>query len=206
MPSKQRAEPLAPDDRRRAIVEAVIPLLLQQGPNTTTAQMAEAAGIAEGTIFRVFPDKTALLQEALKTSFDPAPTLDQLARIERELPLEIQLHKAAAILISRSERVHALAAVLRSMPSETHSQDDHTSAIQEVHKTAIEANSMIFWGLTRLFENESDRLAVKPTRAAAAFRGLLHAVSFPLSDPSELITADEAIEVLLNGVVSGANF
>jgi hypothetical protein len=45
-------------------------------------------------------------------------------------------------------------------------------------------------------------LAVEPARAAAAFRGLLHAVSFPLSDPKELITADEAIDVLLHGVVA----
>jgi AcrR family transcriptional regulator len=187
--------PLAPDDRRRAILSAVIPLLIEHGPRVTTAEMAEAAGIAEGTIFRVFPDKATLLHEALKSSFDPAPTLDQLARIERALPLEVQLRKAAAILIERAERVHALAAVLRSMPPAEHR--DHRDTMH----AAMKANSMIHWGLTRMFSDEAHRLAVEPARAAAAFRALLFAVSFPMCDPEELISADEAIEILLQGVL-----
>lgn len=195
MPLKSRAEPLAPEARRKSILEAVIPLLIARGGTVTTAEMAHAAGIAEGTIFRVFPDKVSLLHEALKSSFDPAPTLDQLARIERALPLEVQLRKAAAIILDRAERVHALAAVLRSLPPSDHA--DH----RETHKAAMEASTMIFWGLTRMFRDQSSRLAVEPARAAAAFRGLLYSVSFPLSDPDELITADEAIEVLLNGVL-----
>ncbi len=195
MPVRQRAEPLAPDERRKAILEAVIPLVIERGPNVTTAEMARAAGIAEGTIFRVFPDKPTLLHEALKSSFDPAPTLERLADIERALPLEIQLRKAAAIILDRAERVHALAAVLRSMPHGGHA--DHTGT----HKAAIEASSMIFWGLTRLFRDEADRLAVEPARAAAAFRGLLYALTTPLCDPKELMTTDEAIDILLNGVL-----
>jgi AcrR family transcriptional regulator len=195
MTTRHRAEPLAPEDRKKAIVEAVIPLLLAQGPHATTAQMADAAGIAEGTIFRVFPDKPALVHEAFRSCLDPAPTLEQIAGIEHDLPLEIKLRKAAAIIIQRSEKVHALAAVLRSLP--TSGQTDH----QDTHKAVLEANSLIFWALTRVFQDDAGRLAVEPARAAAAFRGLLFAVSFPLSDPDELITADEAIEILLEGIV-----
>lgn len=195
MPTRQRAEPLAPEARREAILGAVIPLLISRGPSVTTAEMAKAAGIAEGTIFRVFPDKPSLLHEALKSSFDPTPTLESLAAIERALPLEVRLRKAAAIILKRAERVHALAAVLRSM-----SPGGHTH-YADAHKTAIEANSMILWGLTRMFRDESDRLAVEPARAAVAFRALLYAVSTPLCDPKDLITADEAIAILLNGIL-----
>jgi AcrR family transcriptional regulator len=195
MSVKQRAEPLAPEARRQSIIDAVIPLLLETGGNVTTAQIAEAAGIAEGTIFRVFPDKSSLMFEALKSSFDPAPELDQLARIERDLPFEVKLRKAAAIILNRSERVHALLSVLRSMPPPEHER------LHEAHKNAIGANSLLFWAITRVFEDHADRLAVDPARAAAAFRGLMFAVGFPLSDPDELITADEAIEVLLGGVL-----
>lgn len=194
MSTRHRAEPLAPDDRRKAIVDAVIPLLLEQGSNTTTAQMAEAAGIAEGTIFRVFPDKTALVHEAVRTCLDPATSLDQIAGIERDLPLDIKLRKLATIILRRSERVHALASVLRSMPN---AEQDH----QETHKAVIEANSVMFRAMTRIFQDDAGSLAVEPARAAAALRGLLFAVSYPLSDPDELITADDAIEVLLVGVL-----
>ena len=135
------------------------------------------------------------LFEAVKASFDPAPELDQLARIERDLPLEVKLRKTAAILIKRSERVHALVSVLRSLPPPEH------SAFHDAHKNAIGANSLLLWGVTRVFQDHSSQLAVEPARAAAAFRGLLFAVSFPLNDPAELMTADEAIEVLLSGVM-----
>lgn len=195
MSTRQRAEPLAPDDRRKAIVEAVIPLLLDQGSNATTSQMADAAGIAEGTIFRVFPDKAALIHEAVRTCLEPGSTLRQIDGIERALPLDIKLRKLAAIIVQRSERVHALASLLRSMP--TAEQDHH-----DTHRAVLEANSLIFRAMTRVFQDDSSRLAVEPARAAAAFRGLLFAVSYPLSDPDELITPDEATAVLLEGVLN----
>jgi AcrR family transcriptional regulator len=193
---KQRAEPLSPDARRQTIVDAVIPLLLEDGPKVTTARIAAAAGIAEGTIFRVFPDKATLLFEAVRESFDPAPELDMLTRVEKELPFEIKLRKAAAILVKRGERVHALAAALRSM------QPPPGLSLHDAHKRIVEANSLLFGAITRLFQESSSALAVEPAKAAAALRGLLFAVSFPLNDPNEMITSDEAVTILLDGVMA----
>lgn len=195
---KQRAEPLSPEARRQTIVDAVIPLLLQDGAKVTTAQIAAAAGIAEGTIFRVFPDKATLLFEAVRESFDPAPELDMLARIERDLPFEIKLRKAAAILAQRGERVHALAATLRTI------QPPPGVSLHDAHKRIVEANSLLFGAITRLFQEASSALAVEPAKAAAALRGLLFAVSFPLNDPEEMITSDEAVAILLDGVMAEA--
>lgn len=194
--TKQRAQPLSPEARRQTIVDAVIPLLLQDGPKVTTAQIAAAAGIAEGTIFRVFPDKATLLFEAVRASFDPAPELDMLARIEKALPFGIKLRKAAAILVKRGERVHALAATLRSI------EHPPGLSLHDAHKTIVEANSLLFSAIARLFQEESSKLAVEPAKAAAALRGLLFAVSFPLNDPDEMITADEAVDILLDGVLA----
>ena len=60
-----RATPLSPDDRRRALIDATLPLLRTHGPTVSTRQIAEAAGVAEGTIFRAFPSKDDLINEAV---------------------------------------------------------------------------------------------------------------------------------------------
>ena len=42
----------------------------------------QAAGVAEGTIFGVFPDKSSLLVAALMQALDPQPTLEAIAAID----------------------------------------------------------------------------------------------------------------------------
>jgi AcrR family transcriptional regulator len=195
--NKQRAEPLPREDRRQAILEAVIPLLLEHGSNITTAEMARAAGIAEGTIFRVFADKVALLDAAVRTSLDPAEAMERMAAVDRSLDLGDQLREVASVLVERSERIHALVAVLRSFPPPV--PGHHADA----HRAAIEANSLIYRSLTRMFSQNRESLIVEPARAAAAFRGLLYAINFPLTDPAERLTVDEAVEILLWGVMPG---
>ena len=68
-----------------------MPLLLERGAKVSTRQIAEVAGIAEGTIFGVFPDKDAVVQAVLQAALDPEPTDRELAAIDRSLPFEDQL-------------------------------------------------------------------------------------------------------------------
>ena len=56
----------------RRSCEALIPLLVERGGDVTTKEVARAAGIAEGTIFRVFPDKRSLLLAAAEEAMNPA--------------------------------------------------------------------------------------------------------------------------------------
>lgn len=53
---------MAPGSRREMIVRAALPLVIEHGSAVTTRQIARAAGIGEGTIFRVFADKDELLE------------------------------------------------------------------------------------------------------------------------------------------------
>src|SRR5436190_3464284 len=103
-----RATPLAPAARRAAIVEATLPLLRAHGLSITTRQIAEAAGVAEGTIFGVFPDKDALLQAVIEAAFDPEPVRAQLGTIPVDDPLEERLAAAVEVIQSHLAGIWAL--------------------------------------------------------------------------------------------------
>ena len=52
------------------IIDAVIPLILEHGVGITSRQIAEAAGVAEGTVFRAFGDKESLIAAAADAFFE----------------------------------------------------------------------------------------------------------------------------------------
>ena len=56
-----RARPLPPAERRASLIAATRQLILDHGPDVTTRQVAEAAKVAEGTLFRVFPTRRDLI-------------------------------------------------------------------------------------------------------------------------------------------------
>jgi AcrR family transcriptional regulator len=99
---------MAPAERRAAIVDAARPLVMRYGSAVTTRQIAEAGGIAEGTIFRVFPDKESVVQAVVAEVFDPEPTLRELAAVDRGLPLRERLVAATAVLQGRLSQVFGL--------------------------------------------------------------------------------------------------
>src|SRR5215471_19507888 len=105
---RKRAAALPPEARRIAIIDATLPLLMEVGPNVTTRQIAEAAGIAEGTIFRVFADKDALIAAAVEKALDPAPLEARLQEIDPSRPLEQRLVEAVSVVQERAARLWQL--------------------------------------------------------------------------------------------------
>ena len=75
---------MSADERRAAIVKAVLPLFARQGfSNTTTRELAEAAGVSEALLYKHFPSKESLyaeIQNFGKQGGDPA--LEKLATLE----------------------------------------------------------------------------------------------------------------------------
>ena len=161
-----RARPLPREDRRAAILDAVVPLLIENGAAVTTAEMAAAAGIAEGTIFRAFPDKASLLHAAIGRTLDPRPIEAVLAGIDPDSDLETQLVAAADILARQFEGTTALIGMLRSIP---HHDKPHAKA----HRLAKESMAAVVEMLTELMEPHRGRLRVEPAQAAVLLRGLL---------------------------------
>jgi AcrR family transcriptional regulator len=103
--SRERARPLAPDDRRQAIVDAVIPLLREHGRDVSTRQLAEAAGVAEGTLFRAFGDKESILEAAIERVRDPQPLRDALRGIDPDDPTDEKVRQVLRLLHTRFAEV-----------------------------------------------------------------------------------------------------
>jgi AcrR family transcriptional regulator len=190
-----RAKPLSPEQRRTAILDAVIPLLVERGAAVTTAEMAQAAGIAEGTIFRVFPDKTALMHAAIAKTLDPEPITTALAAIDPAAPLQAQLTAAATVLASRYAETTALIAMVRSIPHE----HEHKA---EAHRIAQDAMTAVAEALTQLMERHQGSLAVAPEQAAILLRGLIFANAHHLLNADQRMTPPQLVDILLHGIAT----
>lgn len=194
-PKTGRAKPLSPDERRTAILDAVIPLLVERGAAVTTAEMAAAAGIAEGTIFRVFPDKNALLHAAIGKTLDPDPIVAAFGDIDPHGDLQEQLTEAATILATRYEKTTALISMARSMP-------DHGKPSPEAHRIAHDAMVTVATALTSLLERHRDRLRVATPQAAIILRGLIFANAHRLLHGDERMSPAQIVDVLVNGIAA----
>jgi AcrR family transcriptional regulator len=196
---------MAPDDRRRAIVDVVVPLLLQHGSDITTRQIAEAAGIAEGTIFRVFPDKAALLMAAAEETMNPP---EGQAELEIALAGVTDLRERVVVtaqrLQERSERVMAVMMALRgawmSQAAEQAKPDGKHEHAPGPPKFMLDAHHALLDRLTGVFEPHRDELHVEPRRAALLLRTLVLGVRHPGSTTEEILSPGEIADVLLDGI------
>ena len=86
------------------IVDAALPLILEHGERVTTRQIADAAGIAEGTIFRAFTDKDDVIQPSSTRPSTPLRSKNALAAIDLSQPFEKCLDAAIAAIQRRVDR------------------------------------------------------------------------------------------------------
>jgi len=192
---------MSPDERRQAIVEAVIPLLVQHGAALTTRQIAEAAGVAEGTLFRVFPDKRELMRAAARAVLDPKAGRQRLAAIDPALDLPGMIRRVAELLLANMGRVMAVLMAVRGIvgaePPGPHGPHEPRTGPPEF---VLEANRSLLEGLTELFGRYEEQLAVPPDRAALMLRSLVFGSRHPGMDSAAALTADEIATVLVTGV------
>src|SRR5260221_4861209 len=70
------------EERRKAIVEAALPLFARKGfAGTTTKEIAEAARISEALLFKHYPTKGTLYQEMLRSGCSADPALLERLRV-----------------------------------------------------------------------------------------------------------------------------
>jgi AcrR family transcriptional regulator len=177
---------MSPDDRRAMIVAAALPLVVEHGTAVTTAQVARAAGIGEGTVFRAFADKDALLAACLAEAQRADDTLAHVRSIDLEQPLADRLVEAVETLRGYLTRMAAVAGAVR-----------HVGGLRRDPATAPDPNrrrdamTATVDALAGLFEPEQDRLRRDPEYLARMFQHLVMAGG----DPADLV------EVFLHGAV-----
>lgn len=180
---RQRAQPLSPDDRKAMIIDAVIPLLIEYGRGVTSKQIAEAAGIAEGTIFRAFGDKETLVAAALETYLDPEPLRDALRAIDPALPLE---HKVRAVIILMRERFRSVMRIMAVIGPERPPVPQERQEFVRI--------------IARLIEPEAAALNLPPERVAHVLRLLSFSSAFPSLNEEVEFSVDELARIALLGV------
>ncbi len=182
---RPRAAALSPSERRAAIVAATLPLLLERGIGVTTKQIADAAGIAEGTIFRVFPDKNALLGAVIDAAVDTSAAEAAIAAIDDSLPIERQIEEAVRVMQRRILEVwRVVSTVLES----------------EAFRGRRGRKMPDLAALVEWFERHKDALRSDARHAARALQGLTIGVSHPALYGDEPMDPADVANLFLNGL------
>lgn len=188
---------LSPEERRAALIEATIPLLHEHGVDVSTRQIAQAAGVAEGTIFGVFETKSSLVVCSLVQALDPQPTLDGLAAINRRAPLRVRVAVAAELVHGRfTEQAHLMHAA-RKLFFDT---APDTAPDPQAQARIAASRERVQTAVAEVFEPDRHRLRVSLGKAARLLLLYCGADAFgPFGDPGTFSGTDLAT-LLLDGI------
>lgn len=177
---------MSADDRRASIVAATRPLVRQHGRELTTKQIAAAAGVAEGTLFRVFDDKEAILRAVVVDAIDPAPVLAEIDALDADAPLNELIGDLVAAMKERVQEIFEIAMVIRWMPEWAIKPRTQLDPIQQ--------------RIVDLLEHRRAELSVEPIKAAEVLRLLIFSSTHPMINEGRPLEAVDIVEILLDGV------
>ncbi len=174
------------------ILDAAIPLFSEHGHAVTTKQIADAAGIAEGTVFRAFKDKRELCEAAVARYMDPEAIRTGLTSIDPSLTLE---QKVRAVVVLMRARFAGITGIMSALGiSERHGRRHIRRGAPIHHHAQMEGL------LSGLLESERDRLRIDPTTSAQLIRLIVFASEIPAFNDPKALTTDELVDFILRGI------
>ncbi|MFF7336846.1 TetR/AcrR family transcriptional regulator [Streptomyces sp. NPDC008163] len=191
--TRRRAPAMSPEQRRAMIIQTAIPLIAEYGAAVTTAKIARAAGIGEGTIFRVFADKDELMQACVSEALSPEHAIRELDAIDLAQPLPDRLVEAADALQAHLARMGAI------LGSLGHGGGKHPGPVRGAGRN--ESTARLRAAVAELLEPDRAALRRAPEQVAALFFGLLF--TQPRTEDEPDLTPRELVDVFLHGAVAG---
>ncbi|CAN5505640.1 TetR/AcrR family transcriptional regulator [soil metagenome] len=176
------------------IIDAVIPLLLEHGKDVTSRQIAEAAGIAEGTIFRAFGDKESLITAAV-TSFMEGRHRELEPSIDSQLSLEEKLRELVEGSRHRVRDVMRMAALMGRPPvaPDTRRPRDAQRMWSEAQRLRFNAS------IAAIFDGDRAALRISPEELGDYVRMIAIASTIPLGRE---FTVDEVVDLIMHGITT----
>jgi AcrR family transcriptional regulator len=189
---RERARPLSPEERLDKLVDATLNLLREHGRAVTTRQIAEAAGVAEGTIFRVVESKEELVELAITRAFEPGALIDRIEEIDPDQPLHARLVQLSSILQQRFRATFELMKKVGMVRPADHVHDSPEAVAMRDHVHAL---------LEGVIGADRERLSVSAGDFVHRLRLLTFAGSHPHITDGHLLTPEEIVDTLLHGLL-----